>query len=165
MLNYNEKLEAQNMAQVPFDTLEYAKILINAGMDRPLAEAQAEAQVRIIASLMQNKLATKDDIREVKDDIKDVKDDIKELGVESEVKLNELDKRLSSKMDEVDKRLSSKIDEVDKRLSGQIAALSMDVHDIKNEIKTLQTKIIVKIGGIVVVALTALSVIMKMCHF
>ena len=152
MLNYNEKLEAQNMAQVPFDTLEYAKILINAGMDRPLAEAQAEAQVRIIASLMQNKLATKDDIREVKDDIKDVKDDIKELGVESEVKLNELDKRLSSK-----------IDEVDKRLSGQIAALSMDVHDIKNEIKTLQTKIIVKIGGIVVVALTAFSVIMKIC--
>ena len=151
--------------QVPFDTLEYAKILIDAGMDRSLAEAQSEAQVKMISSIVNEKLATKDDIKELKSDIKELKLDTELKFNELDKKITDVDNRLSGQITELDNRLSGQITQLDNRLSGQIAELKIDGNDMKNRIDNLETKLVVKLGGIVVIALTAMTVLMKVCHF
>ena len=48
-----------------FDTLKYTQDLEDAGMDRTQAEALAEAQSKILSVLMEEKLATKEDLLKV----------------------------------------------------------------------------------------------------
>jgi uncharacterized protein YdcH (DUF465 family) len=60
------------MARIAFDTLAYANKLKEAGLESKIAEAQAEAQAELISGLMDEKLATKDDIHQVIQMIKDV---------------------------------------------------------------------------------------------
>lgn len=50
------------MAHTTFDTLAYANKLKAAGADSRLAEVQAEATAEIIGGLMDNQLATKQDL-------------------------------------------------------------------------------------------------------
>lgn len=57
-----------------FDTLMYAKKLIEAGVPEKAAEVQAET----LKDFFDNQLATKQDIEELKREIHDVKRDIKE---------------------------------------------------------------------------------------
>jgi septal ring factor EnvC (AmiA/AmiB activator) len=156
MLHYNKNLKEHNMSQVPFDTLEYSKILIDAGMDRPLAEAQAEAQVKIIASLMQNTLATKDDTKEIKDEITDVRNEITDVRNEITDVRNEIT--------DVRNEITDVRNEI-KDVRNEITDVKNELKDVRSEIKTLETKLILKMGSIVVVALTALTLIMKICHF
>lgn len=48
-----------------FDTLVYAKRLVQAGCSKQLAEEFAEAQADIMTQLVENTLATKADLREL----------------------------------------------------------------------------------------------------
>lgn len=56
------------MTTMAFDTLQFAKKLINAGMPQKQAEVQAEA----IADVIEEKLATKADIKRLELDLKRV---------------------------------------------------------------------------------------------
>jgi chromosome segregation ATPase len=163
MLHYNKNLKEHNMSQVPFDTLEYSKILIDAGMDRPLAEAQAEAQVKIIASLMQNTLATKDDTKEIKDEITDVRNEITDVRNEITDVRNEITD-VRNEITDVRNEITDVRNEI-KDVRNEITDVKNELKDVRSEIKTLETKLILKMGSIVVVALTALTLIMKICHF
>ena len=50
------------MAHTPFDTLAFANKLKVAGMASGIAEVQAEATAEVIGALMENQLATKQDL-------------------------------------------------------------------------------------------------------
>ena len=63
------------MSGFAFDTHTFVKCLTRAGMD----EQQAEALVKCQVQLINDSLATKQDIEEVKRDIEEVKRDIEEV--------------------------------------------------------------------------------------
>ena len=150
MSNYKPKAEEPYMSQVPFDTLKYTKSLVEAGMDRPLAEVQAEEQVKIVANLLQDKLATKDDIKEQKGELS--------------AKIDGANKDLCIKIDEVNQKLSAKIDEVDKRLSSQISELANQVDKLSYEMKALVGKVTIRLGGMMIASLTILIALVKLLH-
>lgn len=54
------------MAQVAFNTLDYANKLKAVGLDPKIAEMQAELQAEVLKDLTQNLLATKADITSLK---------------------------------------------------------------------------------------------------
>ena len=56
------------MATATFDTLTYAKKLKSAGFTDSQAEVQAEA----LADIIEERLATKEDIRDLKRDLKEI---------------------------------------------------------------------------------------------
>ena len=66
------------MSRVAFDTHAFVKCLTQAGMD----EQQAEALVACQVQLINDSLATKQDIEEVKLDIEEVKRDIEEVKLD-----------------------------------------------------------------------------------
>lgn len=48
---------------ISIDTLAYAKRLMQAGCNQPLAEELAEAQSELVSNLIDNTLVTKEDLR------------------------------------------------------------------------------------------------------
>lgn len=62
---------------VMFDTLAYAKKLKSAGFTEEQAEIQAEA----LSEIIDEKLATKQDVRDLKRDILDLRRDMKEMEI------------------------------------------------------------------------------------
>ena len=74
-------------AYVAFDTLNYCKNLVDAGMDEKVAEVQAEMNAQIIANIMQDQVITKKDVAEIKKEIHS-------LRFEAKHDLHELEKRL-----------------------------------------------------------------------
>lgn len=74
------------MSVTTFDTLMYAKKLEAKGF----TSEQAEAQVEMIKEVIDNQLATKQDINEIKRDIEDVRRDIKEAMDKIVIRLGSL---------------------------------------------------------------------------
>jgi hypothetical protein len=52
-------------SQVPFDTLAYANKLKEVGVDSKVAETQAEATAEILNNLINDRLSTKDDLKDL----------------------------------------------------------------------------------------------------
>jgi predicted phage-related endonuclease len=80
------------MSRPAFDTLKYTQSLEESGVDRKQAEAFAKAQKESLKELMEETLATKEDLQEVKSELKEdllaVKAELKEdlLAVKAELK-------------------------------------------------------------------------------
>jgi len=76
-----------------FDTLEYTKSLEASGIDRKEAEAHAKAQMASLSALMEEKLATKEDLSAVKtglkQDIADLKTELKQDIAELKIELRD----------------------------------------------------------------------------
>ena len=62
-----------------FNPLEYSHKLEQGGMDKKLADIQAQAQFEIVTALLEEQMVTKADIRDIRQDIKGVKEDIQRL--------------------------------------------------------------------------------------
>lgn len=105
------------MPQFAFDTLKYAKELEEAGMEPKIAEAQAKAQVKILSNLLDYKVATKDDLKELKGELKD-------LGVKVNSKIDQLD----SKIDSLEHKLTAKLGKMMVASVGFMAALFTVFH-------------------------------------
>ena len=86
------------MTTITFDTLAYARKLKSAGFTEEQAEIQAEALVEIV----DERLATKQDILELKRDIKELettlKRDMKELETTFKRDIKELEMRLTIRL-------------------------------------------------------------------
>jgi len=85
---------------VAFDTLAYARRLRQAGFSEAQAEAQAEALAAVVDDTLASKqdlrdLATKDDIRELRKELSEAKQDIRDLAVATKQDLQELEHRLT----------------------------------------------------------------------
>lgn len=98
------------MNMIMFDTPSFANKLKAAGFEPHLAEAQAEAQAELMSHLIDNHLATKDDIKDIRNDMK---------------------------------RLEK---------------------DIRSDMRQLETKLIMKLGGIMVIGISVLATLQSVIH-
>ena len=92
-------------AAIAFDTYTYAKELISAGF----TEKQADVQVKTLAKIIDERLATKQDSLALKQDMKEMevslKRDMKEMEVSLKRDLKEMDTSLKRDMKEMELRL------------------------------------------------------------
>jgi hypothetical protein len=140
---YNKKVEQydQEMLKVShnriFDTLQYANKLKAVGVP----EKQAEVQAEVMADIIDDKLATKKDLAQVNYDLRraieetrsELKRDIEELRIE----------------------LKRDIEALRVELKGDINAL-------KQNMKELELRMTVRLGGLMIGGLGALVILMKL---
>ena len=127
------------MAATTFDTLTYAKLLQEAGFTAQQAEAQAEA----LRAVVDQNLATKQDLKEMETrldhKIELVRRDMKDMESRTEVRLKELDAKIEL--------LRHDTKEMETRLVLKMELMRRDT--------------IIWLGGIIVVATATLAVLMK----
>lgn len=92
-----------------FDTLQYAKRLKQVGFTEEQAEVQAEA----LSELINDHLATKQDLKELEREMKlevgEVKVEIKELEKAMKLDIKGLEERLSNKINEMGYKITIKL--------------------------------------------------------
>jgi predicted phage-related endonuclease len=86
---------------IAFDTLAYAKKLKKVGFTEEQAEVQAEA----LAQIIDERLATKQDILALRRDMKEIEKSIKELETSLRRDMKEMDNSLRRDMKEMELRL------------------------------------------------------------
>ncbi|MDR1947296.1 MAG: CCDC90 family protein [Desulfovibrio sp.] len=129
------------IAPVLFDTLRYAKRLQEIGFPREQAEGFAELQREIV----DERLATKADIRRLEAEI-EVK--FKELDAKIDLRTKELD----AKIDLTAKELNAKIDTVAKELDAKIEFTA----------KNLEYKLTVRLGSMMAASIVIVAALVKL---
>ena len=140
------------MGSPAFDTLKAAKRLGAAGFDVD----QSESLAGIIGESITDKLATKDDLRNLemrltgKVEVLDTKIDSVEERLTGkievlDIKIDSVEERLTGKIDSVEERLTGKIDSVEERLTGKIEKqgieVGMHIATLKAEIAEAQVSL------------------------
>ena len=129
------------MATLTFDTHAFVKELTQAGMP----EEQAEVLARSQAMLIDEKLATKQDLKELelrlKRDIQELKRDMKELETRLVRDMQEMEANLKRDMKELEMRLTRDMQEMELRLK----------HDLT-----------VRLGSMMVVAIGVVAALVKL---
>ena len=115
-----------------FNTLKYSRILEATGISRE----QAEAHVQIMAEIVEDEVATKQDIRETKQEIKETKQEIKSSadGMRQEIKSS------TDGMRQEIEALKSKIDQMEDRLILRLIAILVPVTSLTIAIMTFIMK-------------------------
>ena len=113
------------------DTHKAVKKLKEVGFD----EAQAEAVVRMVGEAFDDSVATKVDIAELRIEIQEVRGEIQEVRVD-----------LSTQGAEV---------------RGEIQEVRGEIREVRAEIRDLEQRMTIKLGGLLVLALTLLTAINK----
>ncbi len=130
------------MALAAFDTHSFVKRLTKAGMPVEQAEALSEEQTLLIT----DRLATKEDLALLG---KDIRREISDLRKDMDAKFAGVDAKLAS----MEERFDAKHESLRK--------------DISHEIRELESRLMVKLGGLVVagiVVIAALPAIFKYLH-
>ena len=131
-----------------FDTLTYAKKLQEAGV----AATQAEAHAGALMELVKENLATKRDLKELevalRSDIKEL-----EIALRSEIELVRRD------MKEMETGLRSDMKEMETGLRSDIKGMETG---LRNEIVLARRDTVIWLGGLIIVATTALGVLIKL---
>lgn len=115
---------------IAFDTHAYVKKLRDVGVPEPQAEIQAEA----MAALIEDRLATKEELKAVEANLRR---DIKELEVNLKRDLKELENKLEQRLREMDNKLDQRLREVEMRMT-------------------------IRLGTIIAVATTVLAILIKL---
>ena len=133
------------MATLIFDTHAFVKQLTEAGMPEPQAEVLARTQ----AALIDERLATKDDLQAL------------ELRLSNQIK--ELEARLIDQNKELDLRLSGQIKELDSRLTNQNKELDARLnHQIREMESRLKYDLTVRLGSMSVVIAGLIVAVLKL---
>jgi uncharacterized protein YlxW (UPF0749 family) len=93
------------MSAIAFDTLAYAKKLKLAGVP----EAQAEVQAEAMAELVEERLATKRDLKELEERLTN--------------RIQSMEERLNSKMQSMEERLNSKMQELEYKMTMRLGSM------------------------------------------
>jgi (p)ppGpp synthase/HD superfamily hydrolase len=141
-----------------FDTLTYAKQLEAAGFPPKQAEALAMALLAVV----DENLATKQDIENLRaataHDIEEfraaTKQDIENLRAATAHDIEEF--RAATKRDIEELRAATKRDIEELRL-----AMKHDIELLRRDVKEAESRIIIRLGGLIVVAVGALAVLQK----
>lgn len=152
-----------------FNTLRYAKKLEAAGVSRE----QAEAQIQIIAEILEEDMATKVDINNAKDELKvdihNVRAELHSVKVELKSDLNTLKTEVYVIKDDLKKdigNLRTELYVVRDDLKKDMNNLRTEMHvirdDLKKEFSILEHKLALKLGTIVTVAITAMTAVIKL---
>lgn len=118
-----------------FDTLKFAKRAEKAGFTKQQAEFQAEE----IAKVLEDNLITKDDLKLSSDDVKC-------LGIELE----------KTKVE-----LKNDIEKIHLDVEKAKVELRSDVEMLRVEVKSIENKIVMKLGAMMVVAVGVLATVIK----
>ncbi|WP_339053225.1 coiled-coil domain-containing protein [Arsenophonus endosymbiont of Crataerina pallida] len=161
------------MGQVAFDTLKFVETLEGAGLPKDQAKAISLA---VRESHEAVDVATKADITEVKRDIADVRKDMAARFEKNEAQIADVRKDLSAEIADVRKDLSAEIADVRKDLSAEIADVRKDLSAemnlrfektdgqialIRKDVETIATGLLLKLGGVIVVTISAATAILK----
>ena len=134
-----------------FNTLRYAKKLEAAGVSRE----QAEAQIQIIAEILEEDMATKLDLSHTKDELKV---DIHNLRVELHSFRDDLKKDISG----VRTEMYTIRDDLKKDITTVKTELYLVRDDLRKDISVLEHKLALKLGTIITVAITAATAVIKL---
>ena len=144
------------MATPIFDTHAFVKQLTGAGMPEPQAEVLARTQ----AALIDERLATKDDLQALE---LRLSNQIKELETQLTNQNKALDSRLTNQNKELDARLNGQIKELDARLNGQIKELDARLnHQIREMESRLKYDLTVRLGSMLVVVAGLVIAVLKL---
>ena len=126
-----------------FDTLQYSKRMQAAGF----SEEQAEAQAEEIKILIDNKMATKDDLRQSEERINHRFDGISHQFHEVDQKFINLEERMNHRFNEVNQQFK----EVDHRFK-----------EVDYKIKEMGQKIIITLGSMIASSVIILAAFIKL---
>ena len=125
------------MSRFAFDTHAFVKRLTRAGMDEQQAEALVECQTQLI----NDSLATKQDMEEVKLDIEEVKRDIQEVKLDIEEVKRDIQK---VKLD---------IEEVKKNIDTLRLETKKDIATLKTDMQKMELRLTLRLGSVIVVTM------------
>ena len=140
------------MAPLIFDTHAFVKQLTEAGMPEP----QAEVLARTHAALIDERLATKEDLQALE---LRLSNQIKELDARLTSQNKELDARLTNQNKELEARLGSQIKELDARLNSRINELDARLREMESRLKYDLT---VRLGSMLVVVAGLVIAVLKL---
>ena len=142
------------------DTHKAVKKLKEVGFD----EAQAEAVVRMVGEAFDDSVATKADIVTVRADLStqgaEVRGEIQEVRTDLSTQGAELRGEIQEVRGEI-REVRGEIQEVRADLSTQGAESRAESKAIRAEIRDLEQRMTIKLGGLLVLALTLLTAINK----
>ena len=135
------------MSRFAFDTHTFVKCLTRAGMDEQQAEALVECQVRLI----NDSLATKQDIEEVKRDIEEIKRDIEEVKRDIEAL------RLATKQDIEALRLAT-----EQSIEALRLETKKDIAALKTDMQKMELRLTLRLGSVIVAAMGVFATLIKL---
>ena len=135
-----------------FDTYAYVRKLRDVGVP----EKQAEVQVEAIASILHDRMVTKDDQQRLEAELKR---DLKELETGLKRDLKELETRLKRDIEELETRLKRDIKELETELKRDNRELETE---LKRDIKELENRLLVRLGTLVVVGIGVVATLVKL---
>lgn len=131
-----------------FNSLKYAKMLMNAGVPREAAETQIE----IMGDMMQDNFATKQDV--------------KDLGVALRSEMQEMSMSLRTEMQETSSSLRAEMRETTSSLRAEMqelgATLRAEMKDVHMEVQKLEYRMTIKMGSMMTVLLSLTIAILKL---
>ena len=139
------------MSRFAFDTHAFVKRLTRAGMDEQQAEALVECQTQLI----NDSLATKQDMEEVKLDIEEVKRGIQEVKLDiEEVKRDIQEVKLD--IEEVKRdiqKVKLDIEEVKKNIDTLRLETKKDIATLKTDMQKMELRLTLRLGSVIVVTM------------
>ena len=131
--------ERSQISRFAFDTHAFVKRLTQAGMDEQQAEALVECQVQLI----NDSLATKQDIEEVKRDIEEVKRDIEALRLETKKDIQEIKKDIEALRLETKKEIAT----------------------LKTDMQKMELRLTLRLGSVIVVTMGIFATLVKFLSY
>jgi len=132
------------MKTMQLDTLSYANRLKAAGMNSALAEEQAKVMSEVLDSNV-SPLATRSELQSM------------DKALRGEIQAVEI--ALRGEIQNVEKTLRSEIQTVEKTLRTEIKTLD---HNIHQELLLLEQRMVIKLGGMMVLSLGVLTTLVKL---
>ena len=143
------------MSIISFDTHTFVKRLTQAGMPEAQAEVLADSQ----AKLVDEKLSTKHDLKELETRLTH---EMKELEARLTHDLKELETRLTHEMKELETRLTHDLKELENRLTHEMKELENRLaHEMKELENRLALQLTIRMGSMLVVGIGIVATLIK----
>ena len=154
------------MSRFAFDTHAFVKRLTRAGMDEQQAEAMVECQTQLI----NDSLATKQDIEEIRLDIEEVKRDIQEVKLDIEEVKRDIEKlKLDIQVVKKDiEELKLGIQAVKKDIEEvklDIQAVKKDIATLKTDMQKMELRLTLRLGSVIIVTMGVFATLVRFISY
>lgn len=146
------------MGQVAFDTLKFVETLESAGLPKNQAKAISLA---VRESHEAVDVATKADIAEVNRNIADVRKDMDLRFEKSEAQIADVRKDLSAEIADVRKDMSARFEKNEAQIQARFEKTDAQIALIRKDVEHIATGLLLKLGGVIVVTISAATAILK----
>jgi len=154
------------MKTMQLDTLSYANRLKAAGMASALAEEQAKVMSEVLDSNV-SPLATRSELQSME---KVLRGEIQAVEIALRGEIQNVEKTLRSEIQTVEKTLRIEIQNVETSLRSEIQMVEKTLrteiknldHNIRQEMLLLEQRMVIKLGGMMVLSLGLLTTLTKL---